>query len=227
VLIILIAAISIEVYADYQFNKLKLQKPYKEQRYTEISRDVMWVFSGETSQEKLNSFSVSHSLVLILKMALSVQSHQNAHSNNLPSGFFVSAQAARALMEGRRLGSGNWHLNNIIVSSWVSQNYTKEEALSYLLGNSYFGYDLYGLDNASLFYFNKGYEDLSISEIVSLMEIARYPSLYRHCDAMEKLKMRSISLLAKLKKYDSLKYSDMVYEYVGSIGCENTVLKEE
>ena len=222
-LIVLLPVILVELYSHYQLDQLGIEKPVNFQPHSVEAKDILWVSLGEREapEEKLYSFSVTTSIAMLLKTVLLYESNNHApYYKNFPSGFFVSNRVARVLMADKRSRSGDWHFNNLIVSSWVSRNYTKDEALSYLLSTLYVGYESYGLRNASKVYFNKEHQDLTVSEVLSLVEIARAPSRYKYCEKIEELESRSVVLLNRLKEYSSSKYSHVLYQQPDFVNCE-------
>lgn len=56
--------------------------------------------------------------------------------------------------------------------------YTKDEILEGYLNAIYFDHGIYGIEDASIFYFNKHAKDLSIAEAASLASIPKGPTIY-------------------------------------------------
>ena len=61
----------------------------------------------------------------------------------------------------------SWHLNNAIVSIWASNEFSASESLDYILNSSPYGYGNKRFEDAAKFYFGKGEDELSFSEVVA------------------------------------------------------------
>ncbi|ERJ13347.1 transglycosylase domain-containing protein [Haloplasma contractile] len=60
----------------------------------------------------------------------------------------------------------------------LEDNYSKDEILEGYLNTIYFGHGIYGVEDASLFYFGKSASELSISESAILASIPKSPTYY-------------------------------------------------
>ena len=69
-------------------------------------------------------------------------------------------------------------IKEAIYAARIETYYSKKEILEIYLNNLYFGHGVYGVEDASLFYFNKNALDLTISEASLLVGISNAPSLY-------------------------------------------------
>ena len=81
----------------------------------------------------------------------------------------------------------------------LEQLLTKEQILTKYLNCLYFGNDIYGLCNASKYYFNKHYSNLTIQEFTTLIAIINAPTYYTN--HLDKLNNRKNVLLKYL--YDN------------------------
>ncbi len=68
--------------------------------------------------------------------------------------------------------------NEMILAYNIEKIMTKDEILSEYLSSIYFGNNIYGLNNASIYYFNKEYNDLSDDELISFIALWNSPSIY-------------------------------------------------
>lgn len=69
-------------------------------------------------------------------------------------------------------------LKEIYYSIKIEQLLSKDEILENYLNCIYFGNDIYGLHNASIYYFNKNYQQLSTKEMIALIALLNAPSYY-------------------------------------------------
>lgn len=82
----------------------------------------------------------------------------------------------------------NTHLSNdkkisrkvqeIRIARKVEREYSKEEILSFYLNELYFGNEIYGIDAAAAYYFDKNTDELNIAEAATLAGIINNPSKY-------------------------------------------------
>lgn len=92
-------------------------------------------------------------------------------------------------------------LKELYFSIKLEQCASKDEILTGYLNCIYLGNDIYGIANASTYYFNKSYIDLSIKEMLSLVALLNAPSYYsNHLEAWENRK----KLLAKVLLDDNV-----------------------
>ena len=64
----------------------------------------------------------------------------------------------------------------MMLSVWMERDFTKDELLEMYLTRIYFGSGAWGLENASLRYFNKAAAELSLAEVTMLSGLLRAPS---------------------------------------------------
>lgn len=69
-------------------------------------------------------------------------------------------------------------INEMLISLYIEKNYSKEEILEGYLNSIYFDHGIYGVEDASIFYFNKNAKDLSLLEAASIASIPKGPSIY-------------------------------------------------
>ncbi len=75
----------------------------------------------------------------------------------------------------------------------LEQVATKDEILTNYLNCVYFGNDIYGIGNASKYYFNKSYKDLTIKEMTTFVALLNAPTYYS--TNLDKLEEKKNSLL--------------------------------
>lgn len=86
--------------------------------------------------------------------------------------------------------------NEMILAYNIEKIMTKDEILSEYLSSIYFGNNIYGLNNASIYYFNKEYNDLSDDELISFIALWNSPSIYS--ENINKWKSKKNQILEKL-----------------------------
>lgn len=103
--------------------------------------------------------------------------------------------------------------------------YTKEEILELYLNTLYFGNSIYGITDASSFYFGKSLEEINLKEISLLIGIINAPSYYDPTSNLDKCLRRSKLVLDKLY-IDSIitleEYSDALKSDIDIIGYKNS-----
>ena len=75
----------------------------------------------------------------------------------------------------------NVEINNYIANAerfWYVEKYTKEEILEFYVNDSYLGGSVYGVEEASKYYFNKSATELNLEESAMLAGIIKAPSYY-------------------------------------------------
>ena len=78
----------------------------------------------------------------------------------------------------------------------LEANYSKDEILEGYLNTINYGHGVYGIENASKFYFNKSAKDLDLAEATMLVGIPKSPSNYSPLVNIKLAKMRLILILA-------------------------------
>ena len=76
-------------------------------------------------------------------------------------------------------------IKELFLAIEIEKNYSKESILDMYLNNSYFDQGVWGIQDASLKYFNKNAADLSISEAATLAGILKAPTYYNPIDNYE------------------------------------------
>lgn len=95
-------------------------------------------------------------------------------------------------------------IDEVFLAREIEKEYTKEEILEIYLNTIYFGDGEYGIKRASLHYFGKEVQELTVEEGALLAGLIKAPSSlspYRH---LEKAKERRNVVLEKMKEYNYL-----------------------
>ena len=69
-------------------------------------------------------------------------------------------------------------INEILISLNIEKNYSKNEILEGYLNSIYFDHGIYGVEDASIYYFNKHAKDLTLEEAAAIASIPKGPTLY-------------------------------------------------
>lgn len=102
--------------------------------------------------------------------------------------------------------------------------YSKEEILEGYLNTINYGHGMYGIQNASQFYFDKDAKDLTLAEAALLVGIPKSPSNYSPLVNYELSKKRQINILYGLyknKKITEEEYNQSVIEEIHIVGEKN------
>ena len=95
----------------------------------------------------------------------------------------------------------NRKVSEIILSFKLDEIYSKEQILELYLNNVLFGQNIYGIKEASLYYFNKEPSLLSLDEAATLAGIIQLPNYYNPYQNIEEaIKRRNVVLKAMLDK---------------------------
>lgn len=106
----------------------------------------------------------------------------------------------------------------ILTAPTFNEYYEKDKVMEFYLNTNYYGNNIYGINNASLYYFNKYTSQLNISEIAMLVGMSNAPSKYNP-KANEELAINKRNLvLDKLLKNNTITYD----EYEEAVNFEPT-----
>ena len=99
--------------------------------------------------------------------------------------------------------------------------YSKDEILEGYLNTINYGHGMYGIENASHFYFDKDSKDLSLAEACMLVGIPKSPSNYSPIVNFELAKKRQLNILYNLyknKKISDVQYNNAISEEIKIVG---------
>lgn len=82
----------------------------------------------------------------------------------------------------------------------LETNYSKDDILEGYLNTIYYGHGVYGIEAASLYYFNKNARDLTLSEAALLAGIPKGPSLYSPLTSFDNAKKRQELILNEMAR---------------------------
>ncbi len=96
----------------------------------------------------------------------------------------------------------NWYIHNYFLTYWLSKNITIETCFKILSKEWYFSNGVYGLKNASGFYFNKKINNLSKDEIITLIITMESPAYFNPLDNENRILKRKKQILEKISKIE-------------------------
>ena len=89
-------------------------------------------------------------------------------------------------------------INEILISLNIEKNYSKSEILEGYLNSIYFDHGIYGVEDASIYYFNKHAKDLTLTEAAAIASIPKGPTLYSPIKNPENNKERRNLILKEM-----------------------------
>ncbi len=193
----------------YNLNKIKPIKIMHEKQFDGLVHDTLWVSIGEVDDIEVVPSSATRFVLSFMKLALSGDYSKAIKA--LPTGSRLTSLIARNIVYKKNFRR-NWHLNNIVVSIWASNEYSATEALDHILNNAAFGYGYNKFDDAAEFYFDKLDSELSISEVVALIAITHSPSALSPYCKRDRLVIRGNNLAEKLAEFKPEKYGGLSFE---------------
>ena len=108
----------------------------------------------------------------------------------------------------------------------LEANYSKDEILEGYLNTINYGHGVYGIENASKFYFNKSAKDLDLAEATMLVGIPKSPSNYSPLVNIKLAKKRQKLILSLMVQNKVITDSEME-ELANSMGVAFDVIKNK
>ena len=145
----------------------------------------------------------------------------NISSNNLSQGAStITQQLARNLFSNfdktwKRKLKEAWYAFRLEI------NYSKDEILEAYLNTINYGNGVYGIENASYYYFNKSAKDLNLAEASMLAGIPKAPNIYSPLNNLDIAKERQKVILYNMVKNNKINENNMdnalsiELEYIG------------
>ncbi|MBV1909932.1 MAG: transglycosylase domain-containing protein [Kangiellaceae bacterium] len=168
-----------------------------------LFHESLWVSIGETGPIKMDTTSPTE--LALDTTSLGFNDGSKAKESFYRSGFRLAGLVARNILLKKKKVK-NWHLKNVIISGWVTNNYSAEEAAEYLFRNAYFGYDIYSIEQAASFYFDKSKDLLTAGEIISLVTIMDGPNVFSPYCRIDLFERKRKYLVDKLVEFSPQKY---------------------
>ena len=89
-------------------------------------------------------------------------------------------------------------IQEAMIAIWLERDFTKEELLEMYLSRVYFGSGSWGLENASLRYFNKPAKDLTLAEAAMVAGLLQAPSTKNPVSHFDRAQKRQHLVLASM-----------------------------
>lgn len=113
--------------------------------------------------------------------------------------------------------SFNRKISEALIAKKIEMSYSKNRILEMYLNSVFFGHNLYGIHQASLYYFNKLPKNITYKEASILVGIINAPALYSpefHLEASEEKSKSILSLLLKRRIIDQETYISSLFQEV-------------
>jgi len=205
VILLLISFVLLFIYGCYFYGLSKVE-PYliKSDHYysTEINESVWVSFGGGESIEQIEISPLEYIFKLIIR------------PSKFHASIRINSQAVRAQIYKHEVKNSINHISNISGTIWMSKNFQIKDAISIFLDNANYGNDVYGLEAASKFYFDKNPSQLNTNQLISVLIILRGPSYFRiECPKLKDRRLKYAKIIEKrLKANWPDKYADYQYE---------------
>ena len=104
-------------------------------------------------------------------------------------------------------------IKEIFMSFLIEKNYSKDDILEAYFNTLYFGHGIYGIQNASSFFFNKNCDKLNLAESIMLVGIINAPSIYSPYINYEKSIEKFRVILTYLYEEKIVNYAEYLEAY--------------
>ena len=92
-------------------------------------------------------------------------------------------------------------IKEAFIAKELEHKYTKDEILTMYLNRIYFGQGAYGIESASMYYFDKHVQNLDIAEAATLAAIPKSPNYYNPFENPQESKKRQELVIDQMVKY--------------------------
>lgn len=148
-----------------------------------------------------------------------------SHSKSQGASTITQQYAKNLFLNFDKTWSRKW--NEMWYTIEIEAHYSKKEILEGYLNTINYGHGMYGIENASQFYFQKSAKDLSLAEAAMLTGIPKSPSHYSPLIDLEKATARQQAILKNMyqnhvitkKEYEKAKKEQLTF--VGEKNQEN------
>ena len=148
-----------------------------------------------------------------------------SHSKSQGASTITQQYAKNLFLNFDKTWSRKW--NEMWYTIEIEAHYSKKEILEGYLNTINYGHGMYGIENASQFYFQKSAKDLSLAEAAMLTGIPKSPSHYSPLIDLEKATARQQAILKNMyqnhvitkKEYEEAKKEQLTF--VGEKNQEN------
>ncbi len=169
-------------------------KPYfitSKNRYSRKVEEVILAENRINQKGKIEATFIEKEILLFLI---------NSNSNN----FKLLYKVVKTFKYPQKIKRKNWIILQIISPIWLSRHWDFKQVISTLI-DRYYGNGIYTFKEASLYYFNKKDNYLTLDEIVTLIAISSNPR------KLSNIIKRAFHLQKMLNKY-RLEYKNYIYK---------------
>lgn len=215
--LIVLLVLALEGYYYYKINKLEPVKQTSGIHYPRELLEVFWISLSGEGELYIEPHSATGLALDILVAIQKNTSRLVMAPSSWPKGMNVSNLVSRRLLRLREsehdpTSQGDWHINSMVVSIWVSNNYSALEALEYLLDGAFFGNSVYGVEAALEFFFEKEMDEVNISEAIILYAVLYNPLRLFPCSDNQRFLKRVEYLAERLKVVAPLRHQGFKFE---------------
>lgn len=107
----------------------------------------------------------------------------------------------------------------------IEKNYTKEEIMEFYVNSNYLGYNSYGVEQASITYFNKSAKDLNVAEAAMIAGLFQAPSKYDPYENPEGTEKRRQTVLSLMLRHGYI--TEKEYDIAKQLTVEKIVVPKE
>lgn len=112
-------------------------------------------------------------------------------------------------------------INEILIALSIEKKYSKDDILEGYLNSIYFDHGIYGVEDASIYYFNKHASELTLVEAASIASIPKGPTLYSPIKNPSNNKTRRELILNEMyhdEVITSLEYEEAINATIECVG---------
>jgi len=186
-----------------------------DQQTIDAHNNVKYCYYDQINSNCLNAFIAVEDKNFYHHHGLSLSRIAKAFANNLAAGYSKEGASTitQQLVKNTYLTNEKTlqrKIREAILALKVEQNFTKEQILEFYLNAIYFGNNIYGIANASEFYFQKTPSELSAAESAGLAGIIKNPTKYDPLTHYENFYQRAHLILGLMREQNLI--TDEGYE---------------
>lgn len=197
-------------YLDCNNEELFTTHFYSEGSYVELEKISPYLKDGYVLIEDKNFYK--HNGLDVTRIIKSFISN-TINKEIVEGASTITQQVARTLYLNNKK-TYTRKIKEAFLSARIEMNYSKKQILEIYLNSLYFGHGIYGVEDASLFYFGKHAYQLTLAESSMLIGISNAPSYYSPLINYNRCKEKQKNILYKLYKegYINAQQYHMAYE---------------
>lgn len=206
-------------YLDNEGNELFTTHFNSEGSYVELDKISPYIISGYVVVEDKNFYSHNGlDISRIIKAGI-----DNILSKGIVSGASTITQQLSRTLYYDNAKTYTRKLKEAFMSARIEMHYEKKEILEYYLNSIYFGHGIYGVEDASMFYFGVHSYQLTIAQAAMLIGVSNSPANYSPLNDYNKSKKKQESILFKLYQANIIsaaEYNNAIEEKIDIFGIK-------